>query len=77
MGDILVQRPKDELSLRYARMGDDEVARKIVQRLSLGRWPGVEDLRVVREDIDVDGTRAVPEGSDTPNSSLDLLDKIE
>ena len=58
-------------------MRDDEVACEVVQRGLLGRRPRVEDLRVVCKDIDVDGARAVPEGSDTPNSCFDLLDELE
>ena len=75
--DVLVQWSEDEFPLSYAGMRYNEVSSEVVQRGPLRSRPGVKALRVIREDINVDGARAVSEGGDTPDSCLDLLDKRE
>jgi hypothetical protein len=62
---VLVQRPQNELALEHARVWYDELAFQIVQTGSLALGAGVNTLRVVGKDIQVDRARAVANGGDT------------
>jgi predicted small secreted protein len=74
---VLVQRPQNELALEHARVWYNELAFQIVQTGSLALGAGVNTLRVVGKDIQVDRARAVANGGDTTDVLFDSLQNSE
>lgn len=68
----LAKWSKNKFSFKHLRMWNDKVSLQIV-RIPLVRGPGVQNLLIIEENVQINRSRTIPERSNPSNDSFNVL----